>query len=227
LEDRVLIVEDEPIVADVVQRFLRHDGYQTLIVNDGRVALTEFDRFMPDIVLLDLMLPGTDGLDVCRRVRSISDKPIIMLTARGEEADRLVGLGLGADDYVTKPFSPKELVARIRAVLRRYRASPNSDSDLLRLGDLRINQRTRQVERDGVELLLTAREFDLLAYLARNPGQVFTRDQLMNAVWDYDFPGDEGTVTVHIRRLREKIEVDPSRPRHIKTIWGVGYKLDA
>jgi len=226
MPDRILIVEDEPIVADVVERFLRHDGYETLIVPDGRAAIVEFDRFMPDMVVLDVMLPGVDGLDVCRHVRAVSDKPIIMLTARGGESDRILGLSVGADDYITKPFSPNELVARVRAVLRRYRAPPNAASELLRIGDLRMNERTRQVERNGDNIVLTAREFDLLTFLARNAGQVFSRDRLMNAVWDYDFPGEEGTVTVHIRRLREKIEVDPSRPRHIKTVWGVGYKLE-
>jgi DNA-binding response OmpR family regulator len=226
MADRILIVEDEPIVADVVERFLRHDGYETRVVRDGKVALEEFDRFMPDLIVLDLMLPGVDGLEVCRHVRASSDKPIIMLTARGEEADKVFGLGVGADDYVTKPFSAKELAARVRAVLRRYRAPPNSESDLLRVGDLRINERTRHVERNGIEVSLTAREFDLLAYFAKRTGQVFTREQLMDAVWDYDFPGEDGTVTVHIRRLRQKIEVDPSRPRHLKTVWGVGYKLD-
>jgi len=226
MTDRVLIVEDEPIVADVVDRFLRHDGYETLVVKDGRAALQEFDRFMPDVVLLDVMLPHVDGLEICRQVRASSDKPIIMLTARAEESDRLVGLGLGADDYVTKPFSPKELVARVRAVLRRYRASPNSESDVLRIGEIRLNSRSRRVQREKQDLELTSREFDLLLYLARNAGQVVSRDQIINAVWEYDFDGDEGTVTVHIRRLREKLEADPSRPRHIKTVWGIGYKLD-
>lgn len=226
MTDRILIVEDESIVADVVERFLRYEGYETLATGNGENALAEFNHFMPDLIVLDVMLPGVDGLDVCRQIRARSDKPIIMLTARSEETDKILALGLGADDYVTKPFSPKELVARVRAVLRRYRAPPNADSDLMRIGDLRINERTRQVERDGIEVLLTAREFGLLVFLARNAGQVFTRDQLMNAVWDYEFPGEEGTVTVHIRRLREKIEADPSRPRHIKTVWGVGYKLD-
>jgi DNA-binding response OmpR family regulator len=167
-----------------------------------------------------------DGLEVCRRTRTMSDKPIIILTARGGETDKVLGLGIGADDYVTKPFSPKELAARVRVVLRRYRAQPNSESSLLRVGDLRINEHARKVQRDDSEIQLTAREFDLLAFLARHTGQVFTRDQLMNSVWDYDFPGEEGTVTVQIRRLREKIEVDASRPRHLKTVWGVGYKLD-
>jgi DNA-binding response OmpR family regulator len=226
MADRILIVEDEPIVANIVERFLRHDGYETRIVADGVLALEELSRFLPDLIVLDLMLPGMDGLEVCRRTRTMSDKPIIILTARGGETDKVLGLGIGADDYVTKPFSPKELAARVRVVLRRYRAQPNSESSLLRVGDLRINEHARKVQRDDSEIQLTAREFDLLAFLARHTGQVFTRDQLMNSVWDYDFPGEEGTVTVQIRRLREKIEVDASRPRHLKTVWGVGYKLD-
>jgi DNA-binding response OmpR family regulator len=205
---------------------LRHDGYETKIVADGLLALEEVSRFLPDLIILDLMLPGIDGLEVCRRVRAVSDKPVIILTARDEETDKVLGLGLGADDYVTKPFSPKELAARVRVVLRRYRALPNSEGDLLRIGDLRINEHTREVRRDDFELQLTAREFDLLAFFAKHTGQVFTREQLMDSVWDYDFPGDEATVTVQIRRLREKIEVDPSRPRHLRTVWGVGYKLD-
>jgi DNA-binding response OmpR family regulator len=172
------------------------------------------------------MLPGLDGFEVCRRVRAASDKPIILLTARTEESDRLLGLGLGADDYVTKPFSPKELTARVRNVLRRYRVAPNADGDLLRVGPVRINVRTRQATKDGVDLSLTGKEFDLLAFLARSPGQVFSRAQLINAVWDHNFDGEDGTVTVHIRHLREKIEDDPAMPRHLKTIWGVGYRID-
>jgi DNA-binding response OmpR family regulator len=149
-----------------------------------------------------------------------------MLTARGEEVDKLVGLGLGADDYITKPFSPRELVARVKAVLRRAGRRPDADGDALRFDDLRINRRTRSVEDRRGPVRLTAREFDLLAHLASHPGQVFSREQLMNAVWDYEFPGDAGTVTVHMRRLRAKLEADPSRPRHLKTVWGVGYKFE-
>jgi DNA-binding response OmpR family regulator len=226
MNDRVMVVEDEAIVADLVDRFLRHEGYETLVVGDGVAALREFVRFMPDIVVLDVMLPGLDGFEVCRRVRAASDKPIILLTARTEESDRLLGLGLGADDYVTKPFSPKELTARVRNVLRRYRVAPNADGDLLRVGPVRINVRTRQATKDGVDLSLTGKEFDLLAFLARSPGQVFSRAQLINAVWDHNFDGEDGTVTVHIRHLREKIEDDPAMPRHLKTIWGVGYRID-
>ena len=224
--DRILIVEDEPIVAEVVDRYLRHDGFDTLLVSDGNDALSELDRFMPDLIVLDLMLPGLDGLEVCRRVRARGNTPVIMLTARGQESDKLVGLGLGADDYVTKPFSPRELAARVKVVLRRSKSGLAADSDWLRFDDLRIGERSRRVEDSRGEISLTAREFDLLSFMARHPGQAFTRDQLMDSVWDFDFAGDASTVTVHMRRLRSKLELDPSRPRHIKTVWGVGYKFE-
>jgi DNA-binding response OmpR family regulator len=226
MKDRILVVEDEAIVAEVVERFLRREGYETLVAEDGRNALNALGSFLPDLIVLDLMLPEVDGLEVCREVRARGQTPIIMLTARGEEADKVLGLGLGADDYVTKPFSPRELAARVEAVLRRAKALPVNDAETLRFGALRMSARTRVVERDGVDLRLTAREFDLLIFLARNAGQVFSRDHLMDAVWDYDFAGDSGTVTVHMRRLREKIEEDPSRPRYLKTVWGVGYKFE-
>ncbi len=225
MSDRILVVEDEAIVAEVVERFLRREGYETMVVGDGRQALNELTRFLPDLIVLDIMLPEVDGLEVCRQVRSRAQTPIIMLTARGDETDKVLGLGLGADDYVTKPFSPRELAARVQAVLRRAKAQPG-DAEMLRFGSLRISARTRIVEREGVDLRLTAREFDLLLYLARHAGQVFSRDQLMDAVWDYDFAGDTGTVTVHMRRMREKVEEDPSRPRYLKTVWGVGYKFE-
>jgi DNA-binding response OmpR family regulator len=226
MTDRILVVEDEAIVAEVVERFLRRDGYETMVASDGRQALSALGSFIPDLIVLDLMLPEVDGLEVCRQVRSRGVTPIIMLTARGEETDKVLGLGLGADDYVTKPFSPRELAARVQAVLRRAKSVPADDAETLRFGALRLNGRTRVVEREGVDLRLTAREFDLLIFLARHAGQVFSREQLMDAVWDYDFAGDAGTVTVHMRRLREKIEEDPSRPRYLKTVWGVGYKFD-
>ena len=226
MTDRILVVEDEAIVAEVVERFLRREGYETMVVGDGRQALNALGTFIPDLIVLDVMLPEIDGLEVCRQVRSRGATPIIMLTARGEETDKVLGLGLGADDYVTKPFSPRELAARVQAVLRRSKAVPGADAEMLRFGALRINARTRVVDNDGVDLRLTAREFDLLLYLARNAGQVFSRDQLLDAVWDYDFAGDAGTVTVHMRRLREKIEEDPARPRYLKTVWGVGYKFE-
>ncbi len=224
--ERVLVVEDEPMVAEVVERYLRRDGHSVSVVHDGQAALDVFDHFQPDLVVLDLMLPGIDGLEVCRQMRARSQTPIIMLTARGEETDKLVGLGIGADDYVTKPFSPRELAARVTAVLRRSSQRVPVDGDSLRFDDLRISRRTRTAEDRRGPIQLTAREFDLLYFLASHPGQVFDRDQLMDAVWDYEFPGDASTVTVQMRRLRSKIEVNPSRPRHLKTVWGVGYKFE-
>ena len=223
---RILVVEDEPMVAEVVQRYLRRDGHEVQVVRDGNAALETFDRFQPDLIVLDVMLPGIDGFEVCRRVRARSQTPVIMLTARGEEIDKLVGLGLGADDYVTKPFSPRELAARVKAMLRRAAQHPQVEGELLRFEDLRINGSMRTVEDRRGSIELTAREFDLLFYLASHPGQVFTRDQLMDAVWDYEFAAETSTVTVHMRRLRSKVEIDPSRPRHLKTVWGVGYKFE-
>ena len=225
-QERILVVEDEPMVAEVVERYLRRDGHDVLVVHDGVAALEAFDRFQPDLVVLDLMLPGVDGTEVCRRVRARSQTPVIMLTARGEEVDKLLGLGIGADDYITKPFSPRELAARVNAVLRRAAQQSKVDGDWLRFDDLRINGRARTVEDGRGPISLTAREFDLLFHLAQHPGQVFSREQLMDSVWDYEFAGDASTVTVHMRRLRAKLEVDPSRPRHLKTVWGVGYKFE-
>ena len=224
--DRILVIEDEPMVAEVVERYLRRDGYEVTLAHDGRAALDCFIRERPDLIVLDLMLPGIDGMDVCREVRKTSGIPIIMLTARGEEVDKLVGLEIGADDYVTKPFSPRELAARVKAILRRAGVHAKIEEEALRFDDLRINAKTRAVEDRRGPITLTAREFDLLHFLASHPGQVFTRDQLLDHVWDFEFPGDESTVTVHIRRLRAKVEADPSRPRHIKTVWGVGYKFE-
>lgn len=225
-EERILVVEDEPMVAEVVERYLRRDGHSVCVVHDGSLAMEAFERFQPDLIVLDLMLPGVDGMEICRLVRARSQTPIIMLTARGEETDKLVGLGIGADDYVAKPFSPRELSARVKAVLRRTSPRTQIDRDLLRFDDLRVNGRTRTVEDHRGQIRLTAREFDLLFYLASHPSQVFSREQLMDAVWDYEFPGDTSTVTVHMRRLRSKVEIDPSRPRHLKTVWGAGYKFE-
>ena len=212
------------MVAEVVERYLKREGYAVSVAADGEAALRAADAFEPDLVVLDVMLPVIDGMEVCRRLRERSSLPVIMLTARAEETDKLLGLGIGADDYVTKPFSPRELVARVAAVLRRAEHWP--DGDVMRAGELRINARARTVEDGRGPLDVTAREFDLLLHLARHPGQVFTRDQLMSSVWDYAYTGDTSTVTVHMRRLRAKVERDPSRPRHLKTVWGVGYKFE-
>lgn len=223
MNERILVVDDEPHVLDVVGRYLRHEGFSTMLASDGEQALKLADD--ADLVILDLMLPKIDGLEVCRRLRERRNIPIIMLTAKGEETDKLIGLGVGADDYVIKPFSPRELVARVQAVLRRSTPQTPTD-DVIRVGDLRINTKTRMAERRGEPLNLTAREFDLLAFLAKSPGQVFSREQLLDNVWDYQFGGDLSTVTVHVRRLREKVEPNPVRPQYVKTVWGVGYKLE-
>ena len=220
----VLVVDDEPIVRDVVVRYLKRDGFDTLVAADGDTARRLIEETPPALVVLDVMLPGTDGLALCKWIRSRGDLPVIMLTARGDEADRIVGLELGADDYVTKPFSPRELAVRVQTVLRR--AKPvSSNAERLELDGLVIDPRTREVERDGKPLRLTAKEFDLLFFLASNPRQVFSRDQLMGRVWGYESAVDTGTVTVHMRRLRSKIERDPSSPEHLETVWGVGYRF--
>jgi DNA-binding response OmpR family regulator len=222
----VLVVDDEPIVREVVVRYLEREGYRTLESADGHVARELIESERPDLVVLDVMLPGTDGLALCRWIRSRSDLPVIMLTARGEEADRIVGLELGADDYVTKPFSPRELAARVRTVLRRA-APPEPRDRVIDLGDLRIDAASREVTKNGVPVELTALEFDLLWFLASHPRHVFSRSQIMSRVWGYEAAHDTGTVTVHVRRLREKIEDDPSRPTRLETVWGVGYRLVA
>jgi len=222
----VLVVDDEPIVRDVIVRYLEREGFRTLEAGDGESARRAVESGTPNLVVLDVMLPGMDGLTLCRWIRSRSDLPVIMLTARGEEADRIVGLELGADDYVTKPFSPRELAARVRTVLRRTQPTAPRD-ERLSFDGLDLDAATREVHRNGKALRLTAKEFDLLWFLASNPRHVFSRDQLMDRVWGYEAALDTGTVTVHIRRLREKIEVDPSRPQFLETVWGVGYRFVA
>ena len=220
----VLVVDDEPIVREVVVRYLAREGHRTLEAGDGDAARDAIVRSEPDLVVLDVMLPGTDGLELCRWIRSSSDLPVIMLTARGEEADRIVGLELGADDYVTKPFSPRELAARVKSVLRRA-APAGVDDEQLGFGDVRLERGTRDVWKAGRDVRLTAKEFDLLWFLASHPRRVFSRDQLMASIWGYTAAFDTGTVTVHVRRLREKLEDEPSDPRHVQTVWGVGYRL--
>jgi DNA-binding response OmpR family regulator len=221
----VLVVDDEPIVREVVVSYLRREGYRTLEAGDGDSARRLLEEEPPNLVVLDLMLPGTDGLELCRWIRARSELPVIMLTARGDEADRIVGLELGADDYVTKPFSPRELAARVRTVLRRT-ATEIPRAERLSFDGLDIDARTREVTRNSEPLKLTAKEFDLLWFMANHARQVFSRDQLMDRVWGYEAALDTGTVTVHIRRLREKIEDEPSRPRFLQTVWGVGYRFN-
>ena len=227
----VLVVDDDPTVLDVVSRYLLRAGYQVTLASDGEHGLraaTDPDR-TPDLVVLDLMLPGRSGLEICAELRARASTPVIMLTALGEEEDRLTGLRLGADDYVTKPFSPRELVLRVGSVLRRSRdvrpAASSAEEPPLVDGDLVVDVPARRAVLAGRELALTVREFDLLAFLVRHPGQAFGRPELLERVWGWSF-GDSSTVTVHVRRLREKVEADPTEPRRISTVWGVGYRYD-
>jgi DNA-binding response OmpR family regulator len=224
---RVLIVEDDPTVAEVVARYLEREGYQVDTVADGAIGLDRALRNPPDLVVLDLMLPSMGGLEVCRRLRAEAPVPVIMLTARGEEADRIAGLELGADDYVAKPFSPRELTARVKAVLRRA-SGPlafHQEPAVLRAGTLQVDTIAHEAHLSGELVALTAKEFDLLAHLMRNPRRAFRREELLDDVWGFSY-GDTSTVTVHIRRLREKIEADPSNPRYVCTVWGVGYRFE-
>jgi DNA-binding response OmpR family regulator len=223
----ILVVEDEPSISEVLTLYLERAGFRVLIARDGRRAMELLKQKLPDLVVLDLMLPHVDGFTITRWLRAQGETPIIMLTARREEADRVGGLDMGADDYVVKPFSPQELVSRVRAVLRRARGPlPGPETKPLEVGELRIDPATRLVRVRGEEKPLTAREFDLLWVLARHPRQVFTRDQLLDLVWGLDEYVDPSTVTVHVRRLREKVEADPSNPQYIQTVWGVGYRFE-
>ncbi len=222
---KVLVVDDDMNVRDVVRRYLEHDGYHVALAGDGESALVLAGESPPDLVVLDLMLPGMDGLEVCRRLRDRAPVPVVMLTALGEEEDRIAGLSIGADDYVTKPFSPRELVLRVSSVLRRAGGNPPVGRGALDDGELHVDVPARKATRDGRPLALTVREFDLLVFLMSHPGAVFTRADLLAKVWGWDF-GDQSTVTVHVRRLREKVEPDPARPKRISTVWGVGYRYD-
>ncbi len=223
---RVLVVDDDCTVSDVVARYLVHEGYTVDRAATGAAALELVADRAPDLVILDLMLPGMSGLEVCRRLRDIAPLPVIMLTARGEETDRVLGLELGADDYVTKPFSPRELVLRVSAVLRRAQRplTPERRSVLTDDG-LTVDTSAHEASLDGRPLLLTSREYDLLAFLLRHPRQAFSREQLLEHVWGWNF-GDVSTVTVHVRRLREKVEADPAHPDRLVTVWGVGYRYE-
>jgi DNA-binding response OmpR family regulator len=227
LGKRILVVEDDPTVSEVVVRYLTREGLTVEAVADGLDALAAADARRPDLVVLDLMLPGLDGIEVCRRLRDAAPVPVIMLTARGDEDDRVMGLELGADDYLGKPFSPRELTARVKAVLRRAAApvvTPAGPASI-EAGAVRIDVPAREVRRGGEVVALTAREFDLLVFLASRPREVFAREELLSEVWGYSY-GDTATVTVHVRRVREKVEDDPSDPAHLRTVWGVGYRWD-
>ena len=222
----MLVVDDEPTIGDVLARYLRREGFRTRVALDGPQALAMSAESCPDLVILDIMLPGIDGLEVMRRLRLREQEApaVILLTAKGEESDRIAGLRRGADDYVVKPFSPAELVARVQAVLRRGAGGPE-EGLAIELDGLRIDPSSRAVELGGREVPLTPREFDLLLFLARHPGRVFSRAQLMELVWQFSYYSDTSTVTVHIRRLRAKIEAEPEHPRFIQTVWGVGYRF--
>ena len=227
----ILVVDDEPQIREIVGLYLERAGFQVCLAGDGPAALQALTAALPDLVILDVMLPGVDGLEITRRLRSEGSTPIILLTARREEADRIEGLELGADDYVVKPFSPQELVSRVRAVLRRTQglgrpsAPTERDQTVLTFDGLVMDVAARSVQVDGSDVALTAKEFDLLLFLASHPRQVYNREQLLAQVWGETQYIDASTVTVHVRRLREKLEKDPASPRYIQTVWGVGYRF--
>jgi two-component system response regulator ResD len=223
---RVLIVDDEPMVCDVLERYLTRSGFITESVGDGEAAMAAYDADPPDLVLLDLMLPRIDGFSVFQSIRARSSTPVIMLTARGSETERIAGLEFGADDYVAKPFSPREVVARVQAVLRRRPERDASEAKCLEFDGIELDGSSRELCVRGKAIALTPKEFDLLYLMASSPRRVFTRSELLDEVWDLAFEGDPSTVTVHIRRLREKIEPDSSKPIHLITVWGVGYRFE-
>lgn len=235
-KQQILVVDDERTVREVLRRYLELENFQVIEAETGTKALELLQNLQPDLIILDIMLPGIDGLAITRKLRNPQDYsplslngevPIILLTARTEELDRITGFEVGADDYVVKPFSPRELVARVKAILRRTGTSPANTETPIQFKDITLDPRSRTVIVKGVEISLTAKEFDLLWFLARHPRQVFSRMQLLDNVWGYEFYGDESTVTVHVRRLREKIETDAAKPVYIQTVWGIGYKFDA
>ncbi|TCT15478.1 DNA-binding response OmpR family regulator [Natranaerovirga pectinivora] len=226
---KVLIVDDEVELADILSDYLEKEGFVTKTAHNGEEALDYFKAFNPQLVILDIMMPKIDGMEVCRIIRSMSSIPVLMLSSKSSEIDKILGLGLGADDYITKPFSPGEVVARVKAQLRRYLqlSSPSlEEKGLLQFGDLVIDSKSYSV-RIGEKIAgLAAKEFEILLYMAKHPNQVFSREQLFDQIWGFDEYGDVNTVTVHIRKIREKIEKEPSEPKYIKTVWGVGYKFD-
>ncbi|NQW32838.1 MAG: response regulator transcription factor [Actinomycetales bacterium] len=223
---RVLVVEDEDSFSDALSFMLRREGYEVFVATDGNAAISEFDKHGPDLVLLDLMLPGISGTEVCRIIRGKSSVPIIMLTAKDGEVDKVVGLELGADDYVTKPFSSREFLARVRAVLRRHGEPEELLPPTIEAGSVRIDIERHVVSVRGENVTMPLKEFDLLEFLVRNSGRVLTRNQLIDRVWGADYVGDTKTLDVHIKRLRAKIEIDPSSPVHINTVRGLGYKFE-
>jgi DNA-binding response OmpR family regulator len=229
LGKRILVVDDEKEICELIRDYLVKEGFEVILANDGEQGLQYYRQYEPLLIILDVMLPKIDGMEICRIVRSESLIPIVMLSARKSDVDKILGLGFGADDYISKPFSPRELVARVKAHLRRYKmlSSKINDNDhMLRYGDLEIDKKAYNVYVGGTKVDLAAKEFEVLLHLAVHPHQVFTRDQIFEKIWGYNEFGDISTITVHIRKIREKIENNPSSPKYIKTVWGVGYKFD-
>lgn len=227
-KQKILIVDDDNNIAELIALYLTKECFETKIVNDGEEALKEFASFRPDLIILDLMLPGVDGFEICREVRSQKNTPIIMVSAKKDDIDKIRGLGLGADDYMTKPFSPSELVARVKAHLSRYErliGSNVEENDVIEIRGLKIDTTARRVWVNGEERSFTTKEFDLLTFLAGHPNHVYTKEELFREIWDMESVGDIATVTVHIKKIREKIEYDTSHPQYIETIWGVGYRF--
>ncbi len=225
MSKKILLVDDEKTLVKALTFNLEKEGYQVIPAYDGEEALKKMETENPDLVILDLMLPGVDGFEVCRRVRKKLDVPIIMLTAKGDDIDKILGLELGADDYITKPFNPRELLARVKAIFRRSDVQGSTLKSLIKIQDMQIDLYQHKVRVKDEEIDLTSKEFALLNLLASNPGRVFSREQLLEQIWGYNYYGDARTVDVHIRHLREKLETDPSNPRYILTVWGTGYKF--
>ena len=223
---KILVVDDEPTLVATLRYNLEREGYEVITASDGESGLSAARESRPDLLLLDLMLPVLDGLEVCRILRREMTVPILMLTAKAEEVDKVVGLELGADDYVTKPFSMRELLARVRALLRRAETAPAAEAEVLATGDLQVDLRRREASRHGRALALKPKEYELLVFFVRNRGRAFTRDEILNQIWGYDFVGDTRTVDVHIRWLRQKIEEEPAKPARLITIRGVGYRFE-
>lgn len=228
LHKKILVVDDERELGKLIKDYLQKEGFEVILAYDGEQGLNYYREYQPLLVILDIMLPKMDGMEICRIIRTESSIPILMLSSKKSDVDKILGLGLGADDYMTKPFSPRELVARVKAQVRRFTqlSSPNNSQNLLKYGYLEIDNKGYNVYVDGKKVDLAAKEFEVLSYLALHPNQVFTREQIFNHVWGYDEYGDINTVTVHIRRIREKIEKTSSKPKYIKTVWGVGYKFE-
>lgn len=227
-KQKILIVDDDNNIAELIALYLTKECFETKIVNDGEEALREFASFRPDLIILDLMLPGVDGFEICRQIRIHKNTPVIMVSAKKDDIDKIRGLGLGADDYMTKPFSPSELVARVKAHLARYERLVNSnvqENDIIEVRGIKIDKTARRVWVDGEERAFTTKEFDLLTFLAQHPNHVFTKEELFREIWDMESVGDIATVTVHIKKIREKIEKQSSKPQYIETIWGVGYRF--